>query len=358
MFEPQARKSGEDWKIEKEEFKKRFMNRFHDPAFDVHRAKIDELFEISWDGYINGRKAPRTTKAGPEFSEPDYDLSIEWLEARNNIKKAKAIHDDPTQKSRVLIICASDRNDHTCPGEVSKSWRLAKHAEEELHSLGIQTEFLNLSQLSSEYGKIIYPCKGCVSTAMPLCHWPCSCYPNHALGQTDDWMNDIYPMWVRAHGIMIVTPVYWHQAPGALKLMIDRLVCADGGNEDPTTTKGKDPETAKKIELKGWDYPRHLEGRIYSLFVHGDTMGVDDVKNSLTSWLNEMMLIPSSVYGQVGRYIGYYGTYADSHRALDRDQALFEEIKISCEALALNITAERSRKLDTQVPHLHDPRPK
>ena len=24
-------------------------------------------------------------------------------------------------------------------------------------------------------------------------------------------MNDIYPMWVRAHGIMILTPVNWYQ---------------------------------------------------------------------------------------------------------------------------------------------------
>lgn len=23
---------------------------------------------------------------------------------------------------------------------------------------------------------------------MPLYHWPCSCYPNHALNQADDWM--------------------------------------------------------------------------------------------------------------------------------------------------------------------------
>ena len=37
---------------------------------------------------------------------------------------------------------------------------------------------------------------------MALCHWPCSCYPNYSLGQTDDWMNEIYPLWVAAHGIM------------------------------------------------------------------------------------------------------------------------------------------------------------
>ncbi|MCA1585403.1 MAG: hypothetical protein LC791_11775, partial [Acidobacteria bacterium] len=34
------------------------------------------------------------------------------------------------------------------------------------------------------------------ATAMPLCHWPCSCYPNHAMGQVNDWMHEIYPRWV------------------------------------------------------------------------------------------------------------------------------------------------------------------
>ena len=98
---------------------------------------------------------------------------------------------------------------------------------------------------------MIYPCKACVSTAQPLCHWPCSCYPNHALGQANDWMNEIYPRWVAAHGVMILCPVHWYQAPASLKLMIDRLVCADGGNPDPTTTHGKDPALAKELELDG-----------------------------------------------------------------------------------------------------------
>ena len=104
---------------------------------------------------------------------------------------------------------------------------------------------LDLSRLASEYGRHIHPCKACFSTAAALCHWPCSCYPNHSLGQTQDWMNEIYPMWVAAHGVMIVTPVNWYQVSSPLKLMMDRLVCADGGNPDPTRTHGKDAEAAK-----------------------------------------------------------------------------------------------------------------
>jgi multimeric flavodoxin WrbA len=62
--------------------------------------------------------------------------------------------------------------------------------------------------LTSEYGQRIFPYKGCVSTAMPLCHWPCSCYPNHSLDQVGDVMNVIYPRWIAADGIILITPVY------------------------------------------------------------------------------------------------------------------------------------------------------
>lgn len=58
-----------------------------------------------------------------------------------------------------------------------------------------------------------------------------------------------------AHCIMIVTSVNWYQTPLPLKLMIDRLVCADGGNPDPTTTHGKHAAEAKEPEMKGWIIP-------------------------------------------------------------------------------------------------------
>jgi len=54
----------------------------------------------------------------------------------------------------------------------------------------------------------------------------------------------------------------------ALSALLDRLVCADGGNPDPTTTHGKDAEKAKALELRGWDYPKHLDKRVYGLVVH------------------------------------------------------------------------------------------
>jgi multimeric flavodoxin WrbA len=129
----------------------------------------------------------------------------------------------------------------------------------------VAVEVLELHRVTAEYGRHIHPCKACFSTSPALCHWPCSCYPNYSLGQTQDWMNEIYPLWVAAHGILIVTPVNWYQVSSPVKLMMDRLVCADGGNPDPSRTHGKDAAQAKAIELEGWDYPRHLAGRATSV---------------------------------------------------------------------------------------------
>ena len=251
MADVDVRKGMPSVELSKEEFQKRYRSRFEDPAFDPLSKEIAAIVDVAWDGYIEGRKSPRTRKAGKEFADPNYDLSVDWLAAREKIHAAQKRHDDAKQPPRILIVNGSSRSENTCPGEMSKTWRLIKIAQPLFEEHGLAVDILDLSRLTSEFGKNIHPCKSCVSTSMPLCHWPCSCYPNYSLGQTDDWMDDIYPLWVAAHGIMIVTPVNWYHAPTGLKAMIDRLVCADGGNPDPTTTHGKKPAEAKAIELKG-----------------------------------------------------------------------------------------------------------
>src|SRR6266540_5321211 len=66
---------------------------------------------------------------------------------------------------------------HLSGGNV-KTFRLAAIARKIIErEPEYAVEFLDLSRLASEHGRVIYPCKTCVSTAMPLCHWPCSCYP-------------------------------------------------------------------------------------------------------------------------------------------------------------------------------------
>jgi multimeric flavodoxin WrbA len=356
---PVVRKEMPGVQLTREQFSQRLRDRFYDPAFEPLQNEIEKIIETAWQAYDNSRKAPRTQKAGPGYADPDYDLAIEWSEASRRVQEAERRQKDPSSPPRILLINGAARSEHTCPGETSKTWRLAMLAKEIFEGEpGLETELLNLSRLASEYGRQIHPCKTCVSTAMPLCHWPCSCYPNHALGQVQDWMNDIYPMWAAAHGIMIVCPVNWYMAPSVLKLMIDRLVCADGGNPDPTTTQGKNPELAKKLELAGWPYPRHLAGRLFSVVVHGDAAGVDAVRNGLAGWLADMGLIEAGHKSQLGAYVGYMDPYATSHDALDRDSGMQEETRNAARSLVEAVNLARRGEFKEPGARLRDPRPK
>jgi multimeric flavodoxin WrbA len=346
--------------VPRDEFHRRFMEPFYDPAFRAEDAAISRLEQLAWEAYQQGRKAPITQKAGPGFADPDYDLSVEWREARDRLLAARKRQEQASTPSRVLLVCSSARNDGSCPGEMSKTFRLTQLAREviEREGDGVEVDVLDLSRLISDYDRRIHPCKGCASTAMPLCHWPCSCYPNHSTRQTNDWMNEIYEQWVSAHGVILLTPVYWYQASSPLKLMIDRMVCADGGNPDPTTTHGKHADQAKALELQGWNYPKHLAGRVYGVVVHGDVAGIEGVRRALCDWLDWMGLVEAGMQARLDRYIGYYEPYATSHETLDRDTAVQEEVRNAARALAQAVVELRQGRLSAPGRNLVRPRRK
>lgn len=344
--------------LSREEFKQRFHGSFGHPSFSDVEAALAQVEEVAWDNYINEHKLARTEKAGPGFADPEYDLSVEWRQTRDRLIAAEAVQKNPATRSRILLICGADRNDGTCPGEMSKTYRLTQIARQALLAEDVDIDVLDLSRLISDYDWHIHPCKGCVSTAMPLCHWPCSCYPNHALRQTNDWMGEIYERWVAAHGIIILTPVYWYQSPSALKLMIDRLVCADGGNPDPTTTSGKNAEKAKDLELEGWEYPKHLAGRVYGLVVHGDVAGIEGTRRALSDWLDWMGLVDAGVLSRLDRFIGYYDSYALSHETLDHDDAVQEEVRNVGRAVAAAVNELRAGRLSRPDARIKTVRPK
>ena len=81
MAEVDVRKGMPSAQLDKDEFKQRFLKQFYDPAFEpVRRARphrrdrLGRLRQIP-QGAAHG-------KAGNGFADPDYDLSIEWLEAQ------------------------------------------------------------------------------------------------------------------------------------------------------------------------------------------------------------------------------------------------------------------------------------
>jgi hypothetical protein len=107
--------------LSREEFEKRYRSSFADPVFKPLQRELGVIVDAAWDAYSHSRKSPVTRKAGPGFADPDYDISVDWLAAREAIQAAQRRHDDSGEIPRILLINGSSRSEHTCPGEMSKT---------------------------------------------------------------------------------------------------------------------------------------------------------------------------------------------------------------------------------------------
>ena len=160
MPKPKVRKGMPSVQLTQEEFSKRARERFYDPTFDAVAPEIERVIAVAWKNYTEYHRNPRKRRAGRGFSDPDFSLPIEWLETRKAIQQAETRQHSPKSNSRILLINGSTRSNQTCPGEMSKTFRLAKIAEKVLSgNKGFEVDFLDMSRLASEYGRIIYPCK-------------------------------------------------------------------------------------------------------------------------------------------------------------------------------------------------------
>ena len=112
----QIRKGQAPGQIDRDAFHDRFMQPFQDPAFGAESESLKRIEILAWQAYEEGRKSPVTRKAGPGYADPDYDLSVDWIEAKQRIDAAQAAWGNPATKSRVLLVNGSPRNDGTCPG--------------------------------------------------------------------------------------------------------------------------------------------------------------------------------------------------------------------------------------------------
>jgi hypothetical protein len=118
-----------------------------------------------------------------------------------------------------------------------------------------------------------------------------------------------------------------------------------------------DPHAKSRVLLSGWPYPRHLQGRAYSVIVHGDAQGAETLRRSLGDWLSDMQLVSAGPAANFDRYVGYYEPYATSHDALDEDAAIHEEVRNAARALLGKVRELRGGlRFDEQT--LQDPRPK
>jgi hypothetical protein len=95
--------------------------------------------------------------------------------------------------------------------------------------------------------------------------------------------------------------------------LIIQFRSAGKDDPDPNSTHGKTPAEAKEIELKGWDYAKHLAGRLFSIVVHVDSIGAETLHRSLSDWLTDIDMISAGALAEKDGYIGYEEPYATSH---------------------------------------------
>ncbi len=119
-------------KLDRASFQDRFLSAFIDPSFDPLRRELKAVADAAWDAYSNSRKSPLTKKAGRGFADPEYELAVDWLAARDAIRQAEADHN--RGPARILLVNGSSRTEHTCPGEISKTWRLVEIAMEAIET--------------------------------------------------------------------------------------------------------------------------------------------------------------------------------------------------------------------------------
>ena len=104
--------------------------------------------------------------------------------------------------------------------------------------------------------------------------------------------------------------------------------------------------------------PRHLAGRAFGVVVHGDAAGTEVLRRALMDWLCDMELVPAGNAGTLDRYIGYFEPYATSHAALDRDEAVQEEVRNVARSLLNAVVAMRDGRFTRPDASLQEPRPK
>jgi hypothetical protein len=82
------------------------------------------------------------------------------------------------------------------------------------------------------------------------------------------------------------------------------------------------------------------------------------VRAAICGWLDWNGLIAAGVKAQLARYIGYWQPYATSHDALDKDTAVFEEVRNVARAVSQAVADLRAGKLDIPDERLVEPRKK
>src|SRR5665213_2914314 len=86
-------------KLARAEFERRYRSRYLDPAFKPLQKELDAIVSAAWQPQITEH-----TESRSGFADPNYDIAIDWLKARDAIHDARQRHDARDVKPRILIV--------------------------------------------------------------------------------------------------------------------------------------------------------------------------------------------------------------------------------------------------------------
>ena len=318
----EPRRGMPDPRLSREEFRRALPAPIRRPGVRSRCAgRLDALEAVAWDAYTPA--ARRRTRARPDAGSPiptTICRSTGWRRAPRSRRRSAARRSGGARAH-------PDRQ-----RLVAQRAHLPRRDVEELpagrdRARGDRRARRHAARSSSSTCRGSRPSTGATSIRArpasrprpPLCHWPCSCYPNHSLGQTQDWMNEIYPMWVAAHGIMIVTPVNWYQV----------VLAAQADDRPPGVRRRRqsrsdaDPRQGRQARQSS---SSSRAGTIRAISPAGCSRWwcMATSRAPRTSGARSptgcrfMHLVPAGPSAELDRYIGYWKPYATSHDELDR----------------------------------------
>ena len=129
----------------------------------------------------------------------------------------------------------------------------------------------------------------------------------------------VYEKWLFAHAVIIIAPAGSSTIAKRFKPAIDRLA--------------------------GAGYPRHLADLAYGVIVHGDPVGSQDTRTSLTGWLDGLGMVDSDSFAPLDPLMGYHELSGGAEPACKGDEDYQAEVRIVAHAVANAIADLRAGKL-------------
>ncbi|PJC48858.1 MAG: hypothetical protein CO035_01265 [Candidatus Omnitrophica bacterium CG_4_9_14_0_2_um_filter_42_8] len=233
------------------------------------------------------------------------------------------------KKMRVLVIAGSSRRVTNCPAADSKAKFFAERAKEKMPKDWV----IDIFNAGNDYVlPKIQSCNACVSTSMALCVWPCNCYERHSFFEPDlMWDEDLYGRIYAADAIMVCAPVNWYNVTSSIKLLFDRLVCANGGNPDEKLIGHKDGALAAQLEHSPkWKElsVNHLEGRTAAFFTYGDEGGDEPADDGRPAILRHKEYFDPAEEAKMGYVSYFYGPviWQCRHSGIETPERLIKQV--------------------------------